>query len=46
MDSATKEQELLGERRLAGIGVRNDGKGAAAGDFGCQGHYEFLAFSY
>ena len=33
------EQELLSQRRFAGIGVRDDGKGAAAGDFlGRCGH--------
>ena len=36
MDCATKEQQLLGERGLADIGVGDDGKRAAAGDFGCQ----------
>ena len=32
LDRAAEEQELFSQRRLAGIGVRDDRKGAAAGD--------------
>src|SRR5690625_1005728 len=33
LDGSAKQQKLFGQRRLAGIRVRNDGKGAAAGNF-------------
>ena len=32
LNSAAEEQELLGERGLAGVGVGDDRKGAAAGN--------------
>ena len=39
LDRAGKEQELLGQRRLAGVGVGNDGEGAAAPHLGAEfGH--------
>ena len=37
LDRAAEEQELLGQRGLAGVGVRDDREGAAAGDLGRQG---------
>jgi hypothetical protein len=33
LDGAAEQQDLFGERRLAGVGVRNDREGAPAGDF-------------
>ena len=36
LDRAGVEQQLLGQRRLAGVGVRDDREGAAAADFGGQ----------
>jgi hypothetical protein len=33
LDGAAEPQQLFGQRGLARIGVGNDGKGAAAGDF-------------
>ncbi len=33
LDRAPEQQELLGQGRLAGVGVRDDGEGAAAGGF-------------
>jgi hypothetical protein len=33
MDGVAVKQELLGQRRLARVGVRDDREGAAAGDF-------------
>ena len=37
LDGAGIQQQLLGERRLARVGVRDDGEGAAPRDFGCEG---------
>ena len=37
LDGAAVEQELLGQRGLAGVGVRDDREGAAPGDLGRQG---------
>ena len=39
LDGAAVEEELLGERGLAGVGVRDDGERAAFGDFGGEGHW-------
>ena len=36
MNGAAVEQQLLGQRRLAGVGVRDDGEGAPACDFAVQ----------
>ena len=36
LDRARKEQQLLGQRRLAGVGVGNDGEGAAAPHLGAE----------
>ena len=36
LDGAAVEQELLGQRGLAGVGVRDDREGAAPGDLGRQ----------
>ena len=36
LDYASVQQELLGERGLAGVGVRDDRERAAAGDFGLE----------
>ena len=33
LDRAAEQQQLLGERGLAGVGVRNDGEGAATRHF-------------
>ena len=38
MDGAAEEQQLLGQRRLAGIGVTDDGKSPAFGYFFVQCH--------
>jgi hypothetical protein len=38
LNSTTVEKQFLRERGLTGIGVRDDGKGAAAGDFLDRGH--------
>ena len=39
LDRAGEEQQLLGQRRLAGVGVGNDGEGAAAAHLGAEfGH--------
>ena len=39
LNGATEPQELFSERRFTSVRVRNDGKGAAAGDFFVeQGH--------
>ena len=39
LNGAAEPQQLFGQRGLAGVGVGNDGKGAAAGDFGVEeGH--------
>src|SRR4051812_43568949 len=37
LDRAGEQQQLLRQRGLARVGVRNDGKGAAAPGFGAQG---------
>jgi hypothetical protein len=37
LDRAAVEQEFLGQRGLARVGVADDGEGAPAGDFGRQG---------
>ena len=37
-DGAAVEQELFGERRFTGVGVRNDREGTTAGDLGFVGH--------
>jgi hypothetical protein len=37
LDRAGVEQQLLGERRLAGVGVGDDREGAAAGDLAARG---------
>ena len=36
LDRAGVQQQLLGQRRLAGVGVRDDGKRPAPGDFARQ----------
>ena len=36
LDRAAVEQQLLGERGLARVGVRDDGEGAAAGDLAAE----------
>ena len=41
LDGAAEQQELFGQRGLAGVGVRDDRKGPAAGDFGRQGGARF-----
>jgi hypothetical protein len=33
VDGAAVEQQLLGQRRLARVGVRDDGEGTPGGDF-------------
>ena len=38
VDGATEEEELLGEGGFAGVGVADDGEGAAAADFVLEGH--------
>ena len=37
LDGAAEEEELLGQRGLARVGMRDDGEGAAARDLGRQG---------
>jgi hypothetical protein len=37
LDGAAEQQELFGQRGFPGVGVRNDRKGPAAGDFGGKG---------
>src|SRR5690606_15063259 len=37
LDRAAEQQELLGQRGLAGVGMRNDRKGPAAGDLRREG---------
>ena len=37
VDGVAVEQELLRQRRLARVGMRDDREGAAAGDFGREG---------
>jgi hypothetical protein len=34
LDRAARPQQVLGQRGLAGVGMGDDGEGAAAGDFG------------
>ena len=36
VDGAAVEQQLLGERRLARVGMGDDGEGAPAGDFALE----------
>ena len=36
VDGSSIEEQLLGERRLAGVGMTNDGEGAPAGDFALE----------
>ena len=38
VDGAAEEEELLGEGGLTGVGVADDGEGAAAADFVLEGH--------
>ncbi len=40
LDRAREQQQLFGQRGFAGVGVGNDGKGAAAASFGGVGHRE------
>jgi len=36
VDGSAVKEELLGQSRFSGIRVRNDGEGAAAGDFALE----------
>jgi hypothetical protein len=38
VDGATIKQQLLGQRGLASVGVRDDGKGPPTGDFFLKSH--------
>ena len=38
LDRAAEQQQLLGERGLAGVGMGDDGEGAPPGDLGREVH--------